>query len=124
MRLFLNLDNNIASFDSRKFVCFPMKNVFFTIWCPLINLYFKNFLFFNYFFSITSFTFIFFLNLFTLTTTIVARTSSLCVHTRSQHLHCSSHSFTITSFACLDRTRFASSSFTFCAHSISVYNNF
>jgi len=124
MRLFLYLDYYITRFHSWKFICFPMKNILFIIRCTFIDLYFKIFFLFYYFFSFAILTFIFFFNFLALSATFITRARSLSIHTRSQHLHCSPHSFTITSIACLDRTSFASSSVTFNTNSFSVYNHF
>ena len=124
MRLFLNLYNNISSFNTWEFICFTMEHISFSIRSSLINLNFENFLFFCNLLSITILTFIFLIDLFSLSTAFVAWSCSLTIHSWPKHLHNGSHSFTIATFACLDSSSFTSLSIAFTTNSISINYNF
>jgi len=72
MRLFLDLDYNITSFHAWEFISFSMENISLTIGSALINLNFKNFLFFCNLLSITVLALVFFVYGFSLAIAIIA----------------------------------------------------
>src|SRR5687768_14117846 len=120
MRLLLDLDNNITSLNSWEFISFSMVNIFFTIRSSLINLDFNDLLFLDNLLTVTGLTFVLFINHLSLSIAFVTRASSLGIHTRSKHLHNCSHTFTFTSAARLDSSRFTSLAFTFTTNAVSV----
>lgn len=87
MRLFLNLDYDITSLNSWIFIGFTMENVFFTIGSSLIDLSFEDLFLLDDLFTVTYFAFVFFIDYFTLTTTVFTWSLALSVHTRSKLLH-------------------------------------
>ena len=124
MRLFLNGNYYITRFHSRELVSFTVEYILLSIRSTFINLDINDFLFFDNFFTIAVLAFVFLINLFTLSIAFITRTCSLRIHSRSKHLHDSSHTFTITSFTCLDSASLTSSAFTLRTNSVSAHGNF
>jgi len=123
MRLFIDNDHYISWFKAWVFISFAMEYIFLTIWSTFVYLDFYYFLFFNYFLTIAILTFIFFPDLFTLSSAIITWTCSLSIHTWSQHLHSCLHTVSMTTITCLNCSCFTSPSFTFDTNSFSSNNN-
>lgn len=77
MWLFLNNDDDITGFLSRVLISFTVESVLAIIRGTFVNLGFENFLFFGYLFAFADFAFVGFINDFTFTTAIVARSLRL-----------------------------------------------
>lgn len=88
-----------------------------------INTYVKNLRFFDNFLTITYFTFVFFIDNFTFTLAFVTRTSTLSVHTRSNHLHFSDHTTTSACATSLYSSLFAAFTTALLADSLSINFN-
>ena len=92
--------------------------------CTFIYFNFYNFFFFYNFFTIAIFTLKCFINLFTSSITVRARSSWLWIHSRSQHCHFCSHSSAFTTWTCWISSILSPFTFTFWTNSISIYCNF
>jgi len=85
--LLLYLDHNITSLEARHLICFPVENVLFAIWCTLVNLSLQDLLLFDNFLAIAGLALVLLVDLLALSIAVVARSLSLGVHSRSNHLH-------------------------------------
>jgi len=122
--LLLTHNDNITSFHAWVLICLAMELVLIVVWCSFVNLDLNDLLFFAHLLSIASLTFVLFVNYFTFSTAIIARSLRLCVHSRSKLLHSDHHSSSLTSAAFLYCSIFASLAIALCTQALSVDSNF
>lgn len=118
MRLFLNLDYDITSLNSWIFIGLTMENVFFTIGSSLIDLSFEDLFLLDDLFTVTYFAFVFFIDNFSLTTTVLTWSLALSVHTRSKLLHDNLDTSALTSTTVYNGASFSTFAIAFIANSV------
>lgn len=101
MFLFDYLNDDIAWFHIRKFVCLTMEDILLPVGSSLVNLNIKHLLFLNDFLTVAVLAFVLLINFFALTMAIIAWSSTLLIHSWSQHLHFSSHTSALATTASL-----------------------
>lgn len=120
MWLLINNNDHISSLNTWCFVTLTMQSILTLMRRTLINADVKNLRFFANFLTIASFTLVFFINNLTLTSAFVTGTSTLSVHTRSNHLHFSDHTTALTLATRLYGTFFTTFSIALLADSFSI----
>jgi hypothetical protein len=100
--LLLDNDDDIAGLSTWELVGLPVEGVMLAIGRTLVNLSIDDFLFFVDLLAIANLALVLLIDDFSFSTTIVARTLGLSVHTGSELLHFGNHAATSASSALLD----------------------
>jgi hypothetical protein len=122
--LLLNHDNDVSRLNTRVLISFAVELILLVVRCSLVNLGFKDFLLLDYLFAIASFALIFFINDFALSTAIVARTSRLTVHARTELNHLIDHTTTTAGSTLLHGSVLAAFTLAGTANALAVDSNF
>jgi hypothetical protein len=96
MRLFVHLDNYIASFDIGELVGLPMEHILLSVRGTLVNLDFYYFLFFVHLLAIAVLALVLLADHLSLSSAIFARASLLSVHSGTKLSHGCFHALAST----------------------------
>lgn len=97
VRLLLANNDHVACLDTRVLVCFAVVGVLSTVGRTFIDADLKNFLLFNYFFAITIFALVLFVDDFTFASAVFARSLLLAIHAWAQLNHSNDDTMTLAS---------------------------
>lgn len=123
MRLFLDLENNIARLHIWVFISFTVEKIAFSIWSTTIYNSLDDFSVLNSFLSIALFAPVLLIDSFSFATTIITRPTSLRVHARPNHSHSRLHSTPSAPFARLHSALFAALSIAFQANPLPAHSH-
>jgi len=124
VRLFLNHDHDVTWFLAGVLISLTVEHILGSVSGAFVNLSFDNFFLLDNFFSITSLAFIFFVDDFTLATTVITRSLGLTVHAWTKHLHLGDLASAFAGAALLNCTFLASLALALATDSLAVNSNF
>ena len=120
MRFLIHLDDHITWLDARVLISLPVEDVLLTIWCTLIDLCLKDLFLLDHLLSLTCLALVLLADDLALAIAFIARSSTLCVHARAEHLHNGSHSATLAARACLYSTSLSTGTIALGANTVSI----
>ena len=123
MWLFLNNDDDIASFLTRILIGFTVEGELSIVRGAFVNHSVNDLLLLLDFLTIASFAFVGFIDYFTFAFTIITRSLRLRVHARAELSHASHNTATSTCCALLDSAFFTASAFAGSTDPVSVHCN-